>query len=348
MLKEKYIVRIMTLLVCCLFLSVCTGTDPSTGPAPTSSAPMPAGDDTPTPVPTSAPKSTAEPTPVPTPEPTATPTPDPMPTSEPTLTPAPSTAPTATTEPTPEPTPVPTPESTPTPTEPSGVLIATLADVPSGATFEFDLEGEKAILVNFNGDYRAYMNRCTHKGGPNELQGEAIVCQWHDSKFDPNDGAVEQGPAAAPLEAIAIEVRDDGIYLPGAAAGDTTAEAVSFTGEVLAGTTTKYLVFTKADYDLALRMKKKVLLQFYSNWCPTCAADDNYARAAFGVMDDPDVVAFRINYQDSDTDTDEEDLARELGVSSRFTKVILVDGQPVFNQPAPWKTDDYAKELAKI
>jgi hypothetical protein len=65
-------------------------------------------------------------------------------------------------------------------------------------------------------------------------------------------------------------------------------------------------------------------------------------------MDDPDVVAFRINYQDSDTDTDEEDLARELGVSSRFTKVIFVDGDPVFNQPASWGKDDYAAELEKV
>jgi thiol:disulfide interchange protein len=117
---------------------------------------------------------------------------------------------------------------------------------------------------------------------------------------------------------------------------------------VLAGTTTKYLVFTKTDYDLALSTKKKVLLQFYSNWCPTCTADDNYARAAFDVMDDPDVVAFRINYQDSDTDTDEDDLARELGVSSRFTKVIFVDGQPVFNQPDSWRKDDYSEELGKV
>jgi thiol-disulfide isomerase/thioredoxin len=123
----------------------------------------------------------------------------------------------------------------------------------------------------------------------------------------------------------------------------------SYTGKVLAGTeSTKYLDFTKADYDKALKDKKKILLYFYASWCPTCKKEQPETFAAFNELNDPDLIGFRVNFRDSDTDADEEQLAKDLGVSYQHTKVILKEGQRVLKAPDSWGKQRYLDELAKV
>ena len=122
-----------------------------------------------------------------------------------------------------------------------------------------------------------------------------------------------------------------------------------YKGKVLAGTEkTKYLEFNKADYDKALKDKKKILLYFYANWCPICKKEQPETFAAFNEMNDPDLIGFRINYRDSDTDADEEALAKEFGVSYQHTKIILRDGQRVLKAPDSWDKQRYLDELTKL
>ena len=122
-----------------------------------------------------------------------------------------------------------------------------------------------------------------------------------------------------------------------------------YTGKVLAGTEkTKYLEFNKADYGKALKEKKKVLLYFYANWCPICKKEQPETFAAFNELKDPDLIGFRVNYRDSDTDADEEALAKEFGVSYQHTKIILKNGQRAGKFPDSWDKQRYLDELAKI
>ncbi len=93
-----------------------------------------------------------------------------------------------------------------------GQFIAKASDVPPGSTFEFAYGGDKAILVNFGGQYAAYMNKCTHKGGPGVLEGGVIRCQWHGAEFNPSSGAVLKGPATAPLTPVEVLVYQGGVY----------------------------------------------------------------------------------------------------------------------------------------
>ena len=123
----------------------------------------------------------------------------------------------------------------------------------------------------------------------------------------------------------------------------------SYKGKVLAGTEkTKYLEFSKADYEKALKEKKKILLYFYANWCPICKKEQPETFAAFNELNGPDLIGFRVNYKDSETDEDEEAIAKQFGVAYQHTKVILKDGKQVSKFPDSWNKQRYLDELAKI
>jgi len=59
-------------------------------------------------------------------------------------------------------------------------------------------------------------DRCTHRGGPlheGRLDGDCIVCPWHDSAFDVATGAVRRGPATMPQPAYEVRVVDGRIEI---------------------------------------------------------------------------------------------------------------------------------------
>lgn len=122
----------------------------------------------------------------------------------------------------------------------------------------------------------------------------------------------------------------------------------SYNGNILAGKTSPYIEFNKPDYDAALNSNKKILLYFYASWCPLCRAEQPETFAAFNELNDANLIGFRVNYKDSATDSDEEALAREFGVSYQHTKVIIKDGQRVLKAPDSWNKQRYLDELAKI
>jgi len=61
-----------------------------------------------------------------------------------------------------------------------------------------------------------------------------------------------------------------------------------------------------------------------------------------------DVVGFRVNYNDGETDSFEEGLAREFGIAYQHTKVIIQDGERVLKSPETWNKDRYLSELAAV
>jgi Rieske Fe-S protein len=64
------------------------------------------------------------------------------------------------------------------------------------------------------GEYRAFSAICTHKGCTvAAVQDNIISCQCHNAKYSATDGAVEGGPAPAPLEPKSIRVEGNTIEL---------------------------------------------------------------------------------------------------------------------------------------
>jgi nitrite reductase/ring-hydroxylating ferredoxin subunit len=97
-----------------------------------------------------------------------------------------------------------------------------VVDVPPGASAKFLLQwrGTKveAFVVNFEGRYRAYVNRCAHAGTPldwwpNEFfteDGRLLICATHGALFEPDTGCCAGGPCAGgTLWPLTVRVEGD-------------------------------------------------------------------------------------------------------------------------------------------
>ena len=123
---------------------------------------------------------------------------------------------------------------------------------------------------------------------------------------------------------------------------------MDYSGSVLAGSSSPYLEYNKEDFDKAIAENKIIVLYFYANWCPTCKAEESETYAAFDELDNSNVVGFRVNYKDSETDSDEAELAKKYGITYQHTKIILKDGERVLKAPDSWKKDRYIEEINKV
>ncbi|MBI5046560.1 TlpA family protein disulfide reductase [Candidatus Micrarchaeota archaeon] len=109
-----------------------------------------------------------------------------------------------------------------------------------------------------------------------------------------------------------------------------------------------YAPFQKSAYDQARASGKIIFLEFYANWCPVCAAEEPELNAAFSQVKNPNFVAFRVNYKDSDTDSDEAQLARDFGITYQHTHVILDSkGSVVTKSLDFWSKAQVLSELTK-
>lgn len=64
------------------------------------------------------------------------------------------------------------------------------------------------------------------------------------------------------------------------------------------------------------------VLFFYANWCPTCRpADDNFRNNTDTIPED--VTVIRVNYNDTETDQEEKDIAGKYGITYQHTFVQI-------------------------
>lgn len=122
----------------------------------------------------------------------------------------------------------------------------------------------------------------------------------------------------------------------------------AYQGTILAGTKALVIDFTQEDYESALNSDKTILLYFYANWCPICKREVQEMYSAFNELDNENIIAFRVNYKDSDTDSNEEALARQYGISYQHTKVILKNSQQIKKSPDSWDKERYLAELQEV
>jgi len=129
--------------------------------------------------------------------------------------------------------------------------------------------------------------------------------------------------------------------------GITGTDSASQSEQVLAGNTSKLYVFNKAQYDEALNSGKLIVLYYYANWCPICREEVPKLYGAFNELASDQVIGFRVNFNDSETDAEEVELAREHGVAYQHTKVFIKNGERILKSPETWDKKRYLDEIEK-
>jgi thioredoxin 1 len=85
----------------------------------------------------------------------------------------------------------------------------------------------------------------------------------------------------------------------------------------------RYLDYSPEAF-VAANSTRRVLF-FHANWCPTCGpADVSFIEGMEKIPSD--VTVFKVDYNDTETDQLEEDLAEEYGVTYQHTFVQVDEG----------------------
>lgn len=109
---------------------------------------------------------------------------------------------------------------------PDAVELCASADLTEGGVahvFELQEWGRqvRAFVLRFNGQLRAYLNRCAHVPAEMDWQpghfldgsGRWVVCAIHGAMYDPASGLCVSGPCVHKrLKPIAVDERDGKVY----------------------------------------------------------------------------------------------------------------------------------------
>ncbi|MBI5356227.1 redoxin domain-containing protein [Candidatus Collierbacteria bacterium] len=104
----------------------------------------------------------------------------------------------------------------------------------------------------------------------------------------------------------------------------------------------RYIEYSKAALDQATVNRR--VLYFYANWCPICKSADADFKANSSKIPD-DVTVIRVNYNDTDTDQEEKDLAKKYAITYQHT-FVQIDGQG--KEVAKWNGGQTDELLANI
>ncbi len=93
-------------------------------------------------------------------------------------------------------------------------LLAKTDDVNDDRVTRVDFFGRPAIVYREGEKFVAAVDVCTHLGGPLELNGGQVVCQWHGACFARDTGKPVSGPAPPQSRLIRLptRVKDGGVY----------------------------------------------------------------------------------------------------------------------------------------
>jgi Ferredoxin subunits of nitrite reductase and ring-hydroxylating dioxygenases len=96
--------------------------------------------------------------------------------------------------------------------------VAKVGEIPVQRTKAFRFGFSEGIAYNDRGTIKAYVNKCTHMGGPVELKsggGKTVFrCRWHEAEFEPTTGKVicGQAPGGSMLTPIALVTEGEQIF----------------------------------------------------------------------------------------------------------------------------------------
>ena len=94
------------------------------------------------------------------------------------------------------------------------VRVAGVGDVPAGEMVTVEVGGAEIVIANLDGEFVAFQNECTHRGGPlgeGLLENGVVECPFHAGQFNVRTGAVVSPPPTAPIKTYPVRVEGDDI-----------------------------------------------------------------------------------------------------------------------------------------
>jgi nitrite reductase/ring-hydroxylating ferredoxin subunit len=87
--------------------------------------------------------------------------------------------------------------------------VASTNDIPEGEMIVVDVDGEEVAIANVGGEFFAFNNSCTHRGGPlgeGILTGDIVECPFHAGQFNVRTGEVVAQPPTEAVETYRVQV----------------------------------------------------------------------------------------------------------------------------------------------
>jgi len=94
------------------------------------------------------------------------------------------------------------------------VKVASASEIPPGEMTIVELDGQEIAIANVGGEFYAFQNECTHRGGPlgeGLLMGDVVECPFHAGQFNVRTGDVANAPPSEPIATFAVQVEGDDI-----------------------------------------------------------------------------------------------------------------------------------------
>ncbi|MEM2911768.1 MAG: Rieske (2Fe-2S) protein [Candidatus Bathyarchaeia archaeon] len=88
------------------------------------------------------------------------------------------------------------------------ITIAKVEEVPKNGMKVVKIDNLEILLINVNGKFYAFDNRCPHMGYPlffGKLEGQILTCGFHYAKFDVKSGKPLNKVTEKPLRKIRIK-----------------------------------------------------------------------------------------------------------------------------------------------
>ena len=90
------------------------------------------------------------------------------------------------------------------------------ADLIEGQPVKATVEGTEILLLKKGTAIFAMANKCSHLSGPlseGKVEGDSIVCPWHQSRFCLRNGRVEDGPATSNQPVLDCKIENGGVLV---------------------------------------------------------------------------------------------------------------------------------------
>jgi 3-phenylpropionate/trans-cinnamate dioxygenase ferredoxin subunit len=96
------------------------------------------------------------------------------------------------------------------------VKIGEASDVSKNQMQVFNVKGREILLINLEGEFYAFDNRCPHMGYPlffGSLEGDTLRCGFHSAKFNVRTGESVGLVTSERLKPFSVKIQNSSVFV---------------------------------------------------------------------------------------------------------------------------------------